>query len=781
MNSYLKISLKAFLDSFHELYKKNHKNFPLNEDIILTSEEKDAFDKSTEILGNIQEIHSLKPVFEKISFLDNEGNTFKHQYELQPLDYNRLESIIFPKENQQSEDFSDFLMKFEKEFNVSKQFNNSDQKFYFYYYLAQKYLWCITFSKQNPDLSMFDYAKILSAIAISLYDYYLENQNIDWNHPTFLIYEADISGIQKFIYKVNKTPEMEENTKFSIPKVLRGRSFFISILPELLSRYILHQLGYPLTNLLYAGGGKFQLILPNTEKVKKILEDFKETLSNYLFDEFHTDLGIIDGYISFGKKDIEENQLKDVLLKLQLKLDQNKKRKFSKFFIQDFKNDTDSVCQSCKSLPKKEDHLCKWCKSFNDLGEKLVKSQELYLTYIFNNSNIKPDIDFSPFGKFYLLYKLVPEIENNAKEILLLNSTDFSQKKFANGFKFLANLVPTLTPKNKEFLKKKLENQEDKKELNQLEDNSILSFNFIAEFSKGDKKLGILRADLDNLGLIFSDGLKDYSLIRIATLSRMLDLFFTAYICTLIESIKEDDIDNNLIYTVYSGGDDLFLIGPYHLIIKIAVELRKKFYYFTAKNLDLGISSGIAILGSNVNISFMAKSSEDSENLSKKAIFKDEKNNLWIKDAISIFNKSFKYSSKITGISTLNKKLSSHYKNGFLSYINFETILSLTNKLVNFVENKKISRSLLFRILSLYNNNVGSNRKINPLIYPKIYYQIGRNVKEENAKKAMEEWFLKKGYKNQEDYIPRNELIRNLDVILSLAIMYTRGGRRDDK
>ena len=780
MNSYLKIALKAILDSFQELYKKNQKNFPINDDILLTSEEKDALDKAKEILGNIQEINSLKPVFEKISFLDNDSTTFKHQYTLQPLDYNRLESIIFPIENQQSENFSDFLTKFEKELKVSLQFNDL-KKFYFYYYLAQKYLWCITISKQNPDLSMFDYVRVLSAISISIFDYYIENQNIDWNNPTFLIYEADISGIQKFIYKVNKTPEMEEKTKFSIPKVLRGRSFFISILPELLSRYILHQLDYPITNLLYAGGGKFQLILPNTEKVKKILEEFKKTLSNYLFEEFHTDLGIVDGYIPLGKKDFEENQLKDVLLKLQLKLDQNKKRKFSKFFIQDFKNDTNRVCQSCHSLPPKDDHLCKWCKRFNDLGEKLVKSQELYITYIFKNINKKPDIDFSPFGKFYLLETLDPEIENNAKEILLLNSTDFSQKKFANGFKFLANLVPTLNPKIREALKKKLENQEDKNELNQLEDNSILSFNFIAEFSKGDKKLGILRADLDNLGLIFSDGLKDYSLIRIATLSRMLDLFFTAYICILIDSIKENDLDANLIYTVYSGGDDLFLIGPYHLIIKIAVELRKRFYYFTAKNLDLGISSGLAIFGPNVNIPFMAKSSEESESLSKKAIFKDVQNNVYIKDAISIFNKSFKYSSKITGISTLNKKLSPHYKNGFLSYINFETILSLTDELVKFVENKKISRSLLFRILSLYNNYIEIDGKINPLIYPKIYYQIGRNVKDENAKKSIEEWFLKKGYKIQEDYILRNDLIRNLDVILSLAIMYTRGGRTNDE
>jgi len=37
------------------------------------------------------------------------------------------------------------------------------------------------------------------------------------------------------------------------------------MVPEVFARYILDKLGYPLTNALYIGGGKFQLLIGNTK------------------------------------------------------------------------------------------------------------------------------------------------------------------------------------------------------------------------------------------------------------------------------------------------------------------------------------------------------------------------------------------------------------------------------------------------------------------------------------------------------------------------------------
>ncbi|WP_299228340.1 hypothetical protein [Sulfurihydrogenibium sp.] len=451
---------------------------------------------------------------------------------------------------------------------------------------------------------------------------------------------------------------------------------------------------------------------------------------------------------------------------------------------------------------------------FNRLGEKLAKYEKLFIIYQFEDINGKPDLDFGELGKVYLgspdLEKLNSETIRKAKELLNLNSTELAKeipinstnladKGYTNGFKFIANKVPILTNEVKDYLLKYADLEEkDKKELEELSDNltnnPILPLNYIAEFAKGDKKLAVLRADVDNLGLIFSDGLRRYTISRIATLSRMLDLFFTGYISILINKVSEDytwkefgntSLKTDLIYTVYAGGDDLFLIGPYNLILDFAVELRRKFYKYTANNTDFGISGGIPIVGSKVSLEYMAKISEEMESISKSTIFTKNKQN-YLKDAITIFEKSFKYSSEIKGYNTYNqrifgnKELSKLYKKPqYDNYVNFETILRISNEIAKYMERKDISRALAYRLLSLHRVYVSEDGKIDPVIYPKIFYQIGRNVKNESVRNSLEEWLLRKGYSYGEDSISKENLIRNLDVILSIALMKTRGGKKD--
>jgi CRISPR-associated protein Csm1 len=370
-------------------------------------------------------------------------------------------------------------------------------------------------SRHYPDISLFDHSRVLSAIAVCLYDYKEEKLQYDLNdekEKIFLLYEAEISGIQKFIYKVSKIDVEKEG--FSVPKELRGRSFFVSILPELLGRYILNKLDYPITNILYSGGGKFQLLLPNTERVKNILQGFKDELSKYLHKEFHSDLSIVSGQTELSQEYLKGDKLREAITNLQISIDEDKKRKAKKLLTKDFETDGSYICKSCKSLPReKEKDICKWCDTFNRLGEKLAKHEKLFIIYQFENTNGKPDLDFGELGKVYLFNKPEPEIMTKAKEVLNLNSTKLAEEGYTNGFKFIANIVPILTNEVKDYLLKYADLEEkDKKELEELSDNltnnPILPLNYIAEFAKGDKKLAVLRADVDNLGLIFSDGLR---------------------------------------------------------------------------------------------------------------------------------------------------------------------------------------------------------------------------------------------------------------------------------
>jgi CRISPR-associated protein Csm1 len=128
---------------------------------------------------------------------------------------------------------------------------------------------------------------------------------------------------------------------------------------------------------------------------------------------------------------------------------------------------------------------------------------------------------------------------------------------------------------------------------------------------KGVDHLALLKADVDFLGLIFSMGIDDLSISRYATLARMLNLFFTGWL--------KDEIKQRFdrIYTVYSGGDDLLLIGPWEMIIEFAKSLNDNFNAFAGGNPNITLSAGIALSKPNSPIGTLSKVAEENLSNSK--------------------------------------------------------------------------------------------------------------------------------------------------------------------
>src|SRR3989304_1754063 len=125
--------------------------------------------------------------------------------------------------------------------------------------------------------SLFDHVKTTAAIAGCLYHCEKTGKSTD---KEFLIVAGDISGIQNFIYRITKA-----QGEGGISKILRGRSFYLLLFQEVIAKYIIEQAGLFITNILFCGGGRFELLLPNTEETKKILEEVKRDVNKWLFDK----------------------------------------------------------------------------------------------------------------------------------------------------------------------------------------------------------------------------------------------------------------------------------------------------------------------------------------------------------------------------------------------------------------------------------------------------------------------------------------------------------------
>jgi len=154
-----------------------------------------------------------------------------------------------------------------------------------------------------------------------------------------------------------------------------------------------------------------------------------------------------------------------------------------------------------------------------------------------------------------------------------------------------------------------------------------MDFEEIANQSEGDKLLGYVKADVDNVGKILREGFNKTrpSISRYTSFGRMLETFFAGYIQNRLVTDYRD------IYTVFSGGDDFFLIGPWNRTIDFAKEIRKQFSRFCGDNSDLTFSAGFILAKHYEPISFCTKEVENELEESK------QKNG---KDRITLFNQT---------------------------------------------------------------------------------------------------------------------------------------------
>ncbi|NWF92138.1 MAG: type III-A CRISPR-associated protein Cas10/Csm1 [Syntrophaceae bacterium] len=441
-------------------------------------------------------------------------------------------------------------------------------------FLLEKYTVCIPSAayKERPDLSLFHHLKSVAAITACLYHLRLPEGKIDeilsairnWKidcetmkESGLLLVGGDVSGIQDFIYSVTSEKAL---------KGLRGRSFYIQLLSESIAQMILRNFNLPETNLLYLGGGHFNLLLPFVKEAEEKLGTIRESVDRILFNAHNGTLSLIIGWQGVKWQDFMN--FGDIWNQLGYSLAKSKRKKFSSLL--DSKKDAFKIfepfemggelkaCEVCGEEVEKEGQ-CSLCRSFVSLSLDLANKKAIRIIPINPKLLNKKPTDWSNIlESLGYSYTFVEEKDKNA---FIINCTDFLGSY--RGYKFIASN----TPKKGE---------------------EVMTLEDIANDACGIKKWGILRADVDNLGKIFKEGLGDDKTIsRVCMLSYMLSLYFSARIDTISRAVR------NKIYVVYSGGDDLFILGAWSVLPEIAGKIYEDFRRFTCHNLTL--SGGIYI------------------------------------------------------------------------------------------------------------------------------------------------------------------------------------------
>lgn len=160
---------------------------------------------------------------------------------------------------------------------------------------------------ESPDISLYDHSKVTAAVGACISEYLLDRGETDYFtalvqqeqsfrlQQAFLLYSADFSGIQKFIYSVSTRNAL---------KSLRSRSFFLELCMEHYIDELLQLCGLSRANLLYSGGGHCYVLLPNTEKAVRAIQAWNTRFNDFLIEQFGVRLYLADGYTPCSANDL---------------------------------------------------------------------------------------------------------------------------------------------------------------------------------------------------------------------------------------------------------------------------------------------------------------------------------------------------------------------------------------------------------------------------------------------------------------------------------------------
>lgn len=555
---------------------------------------------------------------------------------------------------------------------------------------ATSYIPSSTQTNELRDISLYDHVKLTAAFSLCIFDYLCENNITDYkdalfknsdkfyDKPVFLIYSADISGIQNFIYNISSKNAL---------KSLRSRSFYLELIMETAVDTLLDRLSLTKCNVMYSGGGHTYLILPNTQNTKETIKTFENDLNKWFIDNYGTEIYIGGGYAACSANDLKnktDGSYSRIFREISQNISEKKMKRYSALDIRKLNShksdDNERECVICKRSDKLTEVngkcICELCAGLLKLSDSIIDpNKKCFYTIL----DCKPDQKTAvslPFDLF-----------------LTVNSADELKENMKNNEHYVRSYS-----KNSMNTGKRLSSR-----IWVGDYCSAKEFAIMAENSCGIKRIAVLRADIDNLGQTFVHGFDDkYNTIsRTSELSAKLSLFFKYNINSIMKKpvfrLNENAEGGRNAAIIYSGGDDVFIVGGWDDVIGAAIDLNNALRKFSCGALT--ISAGIGIYTPTYPLYSMAQNSGRLEDISKGNAGKN---------SVTLFDENHCYHWD----ELCNKVIGEKYA-----------------LLREFISNNEKGKSLLYKILEL----IRCRKESNKLNIARFAYLLGRLAPDNNA------------------------------------------------
>jgi len=439
---------------------------------------------------------------------------------------------------------------------------------------------------------------------------------------------------------------------------LRGRSFAVSLFSELAADLLCQKLDLPFLSVVMNAAGKFHLIAPNLPEAFAAIKEAETIINDWLFASTYgqSSLGISatpatpNEFHAEAFVDLWERHQKNVELRKSCKVDLNQHGGTVGNYLGSFINDEVKVrrplCPLCGKRPSTitaENDLvfkpdssssCDLCRDHVFLGTNLVKNPLVAICKR-EKSGLKDDnCMLSPiFGQYQIGFTRNFMEKQAASGSLLklwqVKANEDGSLPAGVTARLINGHVPLYHDKDNRddcLLESARSEEKIMDFINQIKNDIPKTFSHIAVKARhrdengkcrGVEALSVLKADVDNLGMLFGCGLsrERFTISRLATVSRQLNNFFVLYLPHLLAT-EETFYDT---YTVFAGGDDLFLIGPWNRMANLATHLNQRFAEYVCGNNEITFSAGISVHKPHSPVDKMAEAAEESLILAKGA------------------------------------------------------------------------------------------------------------------------------------------------------------------
>lgn len=397
---------------------------------------------------------------------------------------------------------------------------------------------------------------------------------------------GDLSGIQEYLFDIAHEGGGQARR-------LRARSFFIQLLAECAALRVMRAINWTQNQVIFCGAGKFILDGPAiTTKERAALDAELAGISRWLLQNTAAQLRFSLALEHGIKETHDPSSPRDQFNSVMKSLQRAKLTAWSDIAV------LNGVWQSSVLVLDPLDSPCALCRRRTaEINEELERTTRRVCARCHDDREIGkllPDTRW-----------VVVSVGNSPGSSQVLNFEFSLRKETPKSGDFLIFTDAPPAPTVQGFNSDQIILRQLNRHIPVDDHQHPTDFGDIASSARGDKLLGVLKADADSLGVIIDQTLKNAAdLSPLAQLSRELDGFFAG---ALVKELQKSEW--KIIYTIFAGGDDLMLVGPWDVIVDFAAHVRKLFHGKFGQR-AMTLSAGVAFVKPRRPIKFAAEQAE---------------------------------------------------------------------------------------------------------------------------------------------------------------------------